>query len=117
MVNFKAGDTWETIFSLETRAARKKKSYPPVLLLKQLFLKIIILHQKRRYQSDPGFINGQLLFDQVRYDPRSYERNLRNCVYRSLKILDLNLFWTSDVAIAVRRPNQLSYEATGTEFD
>ena len=33
------------------------------------------------------------------------------------KILDLNLFWTSDLAIAVRRPNQLSYEATGTEFD
>jgi len=29
------------------------------------------------------------------------------------KILDLNLFWTSDLAIAVRRPNQLSYEATG----
>ena len=72
-------------FFIRDTSGSKKKSYPPVLLLKQLFLKIIILHQKRRYQSDPGFINGQLVFDQVRYDPRSYERNLRNCVYRSLK--------------------------------
>ena len=29
------------------------------------------------------------------------------------KILDFNWFWTRDIAIPVRRPNQLSYEATG----
>ena len=53
---------------LETQAARKKKSDPPVSLLKQLFLKIIIPYQKQRHQSDPesdpesnlGFVNGRL---------------------------------------------------------
>ena len=33
--------------------ARKKKSDPPVSLLKRLFLKTIIPHQKQRYQFDP----------------------------------------------------------------
>ena len=49
---------------LETQAARKKKSNPPVSLLKQLFLKIIILHQKRRpVRSDP------IRSDPIRSDP------------------------------------------------
>ena len=30
------------------------------------------------------------MWNQVSYDPRSYERNLRNYVYKSLKIQDFN---------------------------
>ena len=53
MVKCKAGDTWETIFlNRDTGGSKEKKSDPPVSLLKQVFLKIIILHQKWRYQSD-----------------------------------------------------------------
>ena len=53
MVNFEAGDTWETIFIIRDRRLERKKINPPVSFLKQLFLKIITLHQRRRYQSDP----------------------------------------------------------------
>ena len=40
-------------FFIRDRRLERKKSDPPVPLLKQLFLKIVILQQKRRYQSDP----------------------------------------------------------------
>ena len=48
----------------------------------------------------------------MKNDPRSCERNLCNCV-RSLipKNQDFNGIWTRDLAIPVRRSNQLSYEA------
>ena len=49
---------------------------------------------------------------QLSYDPRSYERNLCNCVYtEAWKIHDFIGVWTRDLAILVRRSNQLSYEA------
>ena len=56
--------------------------------------------------------------NQIKNDPRSFERNLCNCV-RSLKIIqDFNGF-NRDLAIPVRCSNQLSYEATdvGSWFD
>ena len=53
MVNFKAGDTWQTIFIIRDTGGSKEKYNPPVSLLKQFFLKIIILHHKQRYQSNP----------------------------------------------------------------
>ena len=46
------------------------------------------------------------------YDLRSYERNFNNCVEKPDKIQDFNGVWTRDLAIPVRRSNQLSYEAT-----
>ena len=46
------------------------------------------------------------------YDLRSYERNFYNCVEKPEIIQDLNGVWTRDLAIPVRRSNQLSYEAT-----
>ena len=46
-------------------------------------------------------------YTQVGYDLRSYERNLNNW-----KSQDFNGVWTRDLAIQVRRSNQLSYEAT-----
>ena len=49
------------------------------------------------------------MWNQVSYDPRSYERNLCKCVYRSLK--NSGLQW-GDLAIPVQRSNQLSYEDT-----
>ena len=52
------------------------------------------------------------MWNQVSYDPRSYESNLCNYVYRSLKYSGLQRVWTSDLALAVRRSDQLSYEAT-----
>ena len=45
------------------------------------------------------------------YDLRSYESNFCNCV-EAWKIQDFNGVWTRDLAIPVRRSNQLSYEAT-----
>ena len=45
------------------------------------------------------------LHSQVSYDLRSYEHNLSNCQH-------FNGVWTRDLAIPVRRSNQLSYEAT-----
>ena len=47
-----------------------------------------------------------------RYDPRSYERSFCNCVENAEKIQDFNGVWTRDLAIPVRRSNQLRYEAT-----
>ena len=49
------------------------------------------------------------------YDPCSYERNLCNCVRRSLKTQDFNGVWSRDLTIPVRRSNQVSYEATDVE--
>ena len=57
-------------------------------------------------------------WNQIKNDPRSFKRNLCNCV-RSLKIIqDFNGF-NRDLAIPVRCSNQLSYEATdvGSWFD
>ena len=50
----------------------------------------------------------------MKNDPRSCERDLRNCVRSLKKIQDFNGIWTLDLAIPVRRSssNQLSYEAT-----
>ena len=48
----------------------------------------------------------------VRYDPRNHEHNLCNCIYRSLKKSGLQRGLNRDLAIPVRRSNQLSYEAT-----
>ena len=48
----------------------------------------------------------------MKVDPRSYERNLCNCVKKPEKNQDFNGVWTRDLAIPVRRSNQLSYEAT-----
>ena len=64
----------------------RKKSDPPVSLLKQLFLKIIILHQKRRYQSDP--IQSDPESDTIRSPIRSRIRS-RFCqwpLYRDVVI-------------------------------
>ena len=49
------------------------------------------------------------------YDPRSYERNLCNCVGEAWKIQDFNGVWTRNLVILVRRSNQLSYEAIEVE--
>ena len=49
----------------------------------------------------------------MKVDPRSYERNymqLRKEAWK--KIQDFNGVWTRDLAVPVRRSNQLSYEAT-----
>ena len=50
----------------------------------------------------------------MKNDPRSCERDLRNCVRSLKKIQDFNGIWTLDLAIPVRHSssNQLSYEAT-----
>ena len=49
----------------------------------------------------------------MKNDPRSCERNfLRNYVRSLKKIQDFNGIWTRDLAIPVRRSNQLSYKAS-----
>ena len=49
----------------------------------------------------------------MKNDPRSCERIfLRNYVRSLKKIQDFNGIWTRDLAIPVRRFNQLSYKAT-----
>ena len=48
----------------------------------------------------------------MKNDPRSCERIfLRNYVRSLKKIQDFNGIWTRDLAIPVRRSNQLSYKA------
>ena len=47
------------------------------------------------------------IWNQVTYDHRRYERNLSNCAWKSQ---DFTGVWTRDLAIPVRRSNQLSYE-------
>ena len=48
----------------------------------------------------------------MKNDPRSCERNfVRNYVRSLKKIQDFNGIWTRDLAIPVRRSNQLSYKA------
>ena len=51
--------------------ARFSVSEPPVSLLKTAFLKIILLHQKRKYQSDPirSPIRSPVQSGPVRSDP------------------------------------------------
>ena len=49
---------------------------------------------------------------QVSYDHRSYERNFKLLRIEGWKSQDFNGVWTCDLAIPVRRSNQLSYEAT-----
>ena len=49
---------------------------------------------------------------QVSYDTRSYESNLWNCIYRSLKKSELQQGLIPDLVIPVWRSNQSSYEAT-----
>ena len=70
VVNFKAGDTWETIFVYQRhRRLERKKSDPPVPLLKQRFLKIIILHQTNiPVRSDPirSAVRSDPEFDPIR---------------------------------------------------
>ena len=46
------------------------------------------------------------------YDLRSYERHFLQLRREAWKIQDFNWVWTRDLAIPVRRSNQLSYEAT-----
>ena len=49
----------------------------------------------------------------MKVDPRSYERNLCNCVKKPEKKFRTSTgFEPRDLAIPVRRSNQLSYEAT-----
>ena len=56
------------------------------------------------------------MWNQVSYDPRSYQSNLCNCVSRNRKkSQDFNRVWTREHAILVWRSNQLSYEATYCE--
>ena len=45
-------------------------------------------------------------------DPRSYERNFSKLLREAWKIQDFNGVWTRELAIPVRRSNQLSFEAT-----
>ena len=47
----------------------------------------------------------------MKNDPRSCERNLRNCV-RSRKNQDFKGVWSCDLAIPMQCSNQLSYEVT-----
>ena len=51
------------------------------------------------------------IWNQVSHDHRSFEHNLSNCEQKPEKS-GLNGVWTRDLAIPVRRSNQLSYEAT-----
>ena len=46
------------------------------------------------------------------YDPRSYESNFCNCVKKPENFRTSTGVWTRDLAIPVRRSNQLSYEDT-----
>ena len=66
-------------------------------------------YEIKLYQKSSKLQHNQL---QLSYDPRSHERSLCNCVYRSQKIQDLNGVWTHDIVTPVRGSNQLSYEAT-----
>ena len=49
---------------------------------------------------------------QISDDPRSYESNFCNCVWKPEKILDFIRVWTRDLGIPVRPSNRISYEAT-----
>ena len=52
---------------------------------------------------------------QVSYDHRGYERNLQLRI-ETWKSQDFNGVWIRDLAIPVRRSNQLSYEATDNQI-
>ena len=51
-------------------------------------------------------------WNQVSYDHRSYKHNFKQLRIEAWKSQDFNGVWTRDLAIPVRRSNQLSYEAT-----
>ena len=54
MVNFKAGDTWETIFLIrDTGGSKEEKNDPPVSFLKQLLLKNNNSADTNPIRSDP----------------------------------------------------------------
>ena len=53
MVNFKPGNTWKTIFFVSDTGGSEEKIRSTFVIVRTAFLKIIILHQKRRFQSDP----------------------------------------------------------------
>ena len=60
-------------------------------------------------------LNDEMIYEinhQVTYDPRSYECNLCNCIYRSLKKSGLQQGLDRELVISVRHSNQLSYETT-----
>ena len=60
-------------------------------------------------------LNDELIYGinhQVSCDPRSYESNLCNCIYRSLKKSGLQQGLNLDLGIPVRHSNQLNYEGT-----
>ena len=52
---------------------------------------------------------------QVSHDHRSFERKLSNCEQKPEEVRTSNEVWTRDLAMPVRRSNQLSYEATDVE--
>ena len=54
-------------------------------------------------------------WNQLSYDHRSYERNFKQLRIEAWKSQDFNGVWTRDLAIPVRRSNQLSFEATDLE--
>ena len=57
------------------------------------------------------------IWNQVSYDHRSYERNrVKQSRIEAWKSQDFNGVWTRDLAIPVRRSNQLNYEATVSNF-
>ena len=51
-------------------------------------------------------------WNQVSYDRRSCGRNFKQLRIEAWKSQDFNGVWTRDLALPVRRSNQLSYEAT-----
>ena len=55
------------------------------------------------------------IWNQVSYDHRSYELQFKQLHLEAWKSQDFNGVWTRDLAIPVRRSNQLSYEATDTD--
>ena len=51
-------------------------------------------------------------WNQVSHDHRIYERNLKQLRIEAWKTQDFNGVWIRDLALPLRRSNQLSYEAT-----
>ena len=73
MVNFKPGNIWKTIFFVSDTGDSEEKLRTTCVIVRTAFLKIMILHRKRRFQSypirnpirsdpesDPGFVNCHL---------------------------------------------------------
>ena len=69
MVNFKAGDTWETIFLIrDTGGSKEEKNDPPVSFLKQLLLKNNNSADTNPIRSDPI---RSLIRSEIWSDPES----------------------------------------------